>query len=285
MNSNKYCFPHNTSVLFIVVLFSVFVGCGEIEETLKEETSGQQERTTYSQKKEEPQNEDDAFLSSFIGPKESDTAPQSSAKSVSEERIAMYEKQLQDLQSENAALKQKIMRVEQENRNLTLRLSDTESKLALEKERADRAELQMRTSAGVAEAENVPARPSSKSAEVLTSYEEALKAFNNRKYETALRTFQTLLERGVSEDMRDNCIYWIGECRFALGKYSLAIENFKEVLEFRQSEKKADAQFMLAQCYDRLGQKQKAKEAYEQVVKNYPMSKNVKRAKARWAQL
>ena len=53
----------------------------------------------------------------------------------------------------------------------------------------------------------------------------------------------------------------------------------------KNSEKKADAQFMIAQTYERLGDKIKAKAAYEKVVKDYPMSKNVKRAKARWANL
>ena len=42
---------------------------------------------------------------------------------------------------------------------------------------------------------------------------------------------------------------------------------------------------MIAQTYERLGDKIKAKAAYEKVVKDYPMSKNVKRAKARWANL
>lgn len=280
---------NNTSVknticsLCVIVSLFFFFGCGEMEETVREEGTKQSEQAVQPQAA--PQSEDDVLLSSFIGAQEADVVVQPVKKPDMEEKISQYEKQLQDLQGENSALKQKIMRLEQENRNLTLRLSDTESKLALEKERADRAEVAARSSAGVSEAESVPSRPSVKTAEVLTSYEDALKAFNNRKYETAMRTFQSLLDRGVSEDMRDNCIYWIGECQFALGKYSAAIENFKEVLKFRQSEKKADAQFMLAQCYDKLGQKQKAKEAYEQVVKNYPMSKNVKRAKARWAQL
>jgi len=60
---------------------------------------------------------------------------------------------------------------------------------------------------------------------------------------------------------------------------------FQESLKQKNSEKKADAQFMIAQTYEHLGSKAKAKAAYEKVVKNYPMSKNVKRAKARWAKL
>ena len=42
---------------------------------------------------------------------------------------------------------------------------------------------------------------------------------------------------------------------------------------------------MIARSYENLGSKAKAKAAYEKVVKNYPMSKNVKAAKAHWAKL
>ncbi len=271
-------------VLSIVVAIFVFVGCGEMEEAVKVETDSATDRQAVSN--QVAYNEDDEILSNFIGPR--DVIQKSEPRaSQTDEQVAQIEKQMQDLQVENANLKQKLMKVEQENRNLTLRLSDTESKLALERERADRAESSSKANpaAGVTEAIATPARPTPKSTVTLSSYEEALRAFNNRKYEVALRSFQSLLDAGVSEDMRDNCIYWIGESQYALKRYSEAAESFKEVLTIRHSEKKADAQFMLAQCYDKLGQRQKAKEAYEQVVKNYPMSRHVKRAKDRWAKL
>jgi TolA-binding protein len=271
-------------MLFVGTLF--LIGCGEMEEIVQEEstsTSAQQQPAVTPSS--EAINEDEIILTRFIGPKEE----------VSDERkeqalltqMTQYEKQLQDLQAENSTLKQKLMMLEQENRNLTLRLSDTESKLALETERANRAEAAAKSSVPV-EITGAPATPSVKAKEqdkVLTTYEDALRAFNSRKYNTALKSFQALLDGGVSEDMKDNCIYWIGESQYALKNYSAAIQNFKEVLTIPRSEKKADAQFMIAQCYDRLGQIEKAKEAYELVVKNYPLSRNVKRAKARLAQL
>lgn len=277
-------------LLCSIMLLVLFIGCGEMEETVKEEEAAQppaKEATVSTS--DSAQNEDDAILTSFIGPKEPDTSSPETQKSVSEGQAAQYEKQIQDLQTENASLKQKLMRVEQENRNLTLRLSDTESKLALERERADRAEAAAKAPALGAETTSPAVRPTAKGKEsssaTMTSYEDALRAFNQRKYETALRSFRALLDGGISEDLSDNCLYWIGESQFALKKYYDAIKSFKEVLTIPRSEKKADAQFMIAQCYDRLGKKAEAKEAYEQVVKNYPMSKHVKRAKQRWAQL
>jgi TolA-binding protein len=289
-----------TSSLIMLFVGSLFlIGCGEMEETVQEESTStstqQQPQQTAKQQqppavssKPEAKNEDEEILARFIGPKEERAVEQ--IEQPSSTQIAQYEKQLQDLQAENSTLKQKLMRIEQENRNLTLRLSDTESKLALEAERANRAEAAAKSSAVVSatDATATPALSSVKAKEsdkVLTTYEDALRAFNNRRYNTALKSFQALLDGGVSEDMKDNCIYWIGESNYALQNYSAAIQSFKEVLTIPRSEKKADAQFMIAQCYDRLGQIEKAKEAYELVVKNYPLSRNVKRAKARLAQL
>jgi TolA-binding protein len=57
------------------------------------------------------------------------------------------------------------------------------------------------------------------------------------------------------------------------------------VFQYKTSEKKGDAQFMLAQCFERTGDKAKAKEAYEKVVKDYPTSDTVKKAKERWGKL
>jgi TolA-binding protein len=42
---------------------------------------------------------------------------------------------------------------------------------------------------------------------------------------------------------------------------------------------------MIAQCYEITGDKAKAKEAYEKVVKDYPTNNNVKKAKERWGRL
>ncbi|MBP8975194.1 MAG: tetratricopeptide repeat protein [Bacteroidetes bacterium] len=286
-SKHSVLFTSGLIMLFVGTLF--LIGCGEMEEIVQEEstsTSAQQQPAVTPSSK--AINEDEIILTRFIGPKEE----------VSDERkeqalltqMTQYEKQLQDLQAENSTLKQKLMMLEQENRNLTLRLSDTESKLALEAERANRAEAAAKSSVavGATDVAAAPVTPSVKAKEqdkVLTTYEDALRAFNSRRYNTALKSFQALLDGGVSEDMKDNCIYWIGESQYALKNYSAAIQNFKEVLTIPRSEKKADAQFMIAQCYDRLGQIEKAKEAYELVVKNYPLSRNVKRAKARLAQL
>jgi TolA-binding protein len=61
------------------------------------------------------------------------------------------------------------------------------------------------------------------------------------------------------------------------------MSHFEMVFEYENSEKLADARFMLAQCFERTGNKMKAKESYERVVNDFPMSRLVQRAKERSA--
>ena len=118
-----------------------------------------------------------------------------------------------------------------------------------------------------------------------STYDAALEAFNSRNYDEAAKGFKAIVDAGSDADVTSRAKYWLGETYFAQKKYKEALPLFQETLKHKNSEKKADAQFMIAQTYERLGDKVKAKAAYEKVVKDYPMSKNVKRAKARWANL
>ena len=63
------------------------------------------------------------------------------------------------------------------------------------------------------------------------------------------------------------------------------MKHFEMVFQYKGSEKKADAQYMLARCFEATGDKVKAKEAYEKVTKDYPTSDKVKKAKERWGKL
>ena len=97
--------------------------------------------------------------------------------------------------------------------------------------------------------------------------------------------FQALLDGGAPENIADNCHYWIGESYFGKKDFKEGLKHFEMVLQYKISEKKGDAHFMLGRSYDMLGDKAKAKKSYEKVVKDYPMNGNVKRAKERLGRL
>ncbi|MCU0453754.1 MAG: tetratricopeptide repeat protein [Bacteroidetes bacterium] len=273
-------------IVVVVVCGLSLTGCGGSEEAIEEE--GQ----TLGEEPAQEASADDAALTSFVGaaPKKAEPEAPVQAAPVNGQ-LAQYEKQIEDLRTENTGLKQKIVKLEQDNRSLNTMMSDSESRIQAERSRADSLEQVLATQgplqvAPVAAAPFKEPAPADADATVsITSYEEALQAFNAKKYDAAISALEGMLAAGVTKDLEDNCHYWIGESKFAKKQYQDAIGAFELVIAYAKSEKKGDAQYMIAQSYERLGNKKKAKDAYEKVVKEYPMSKVVKKAKERWARL
>lgn len=290
-----------TVSLIIVFLFTAFVlvGCGGSEQATSDQQVQQEPAAVQptpavepaqpkEQVKEKPKEEVpmDKALTNFLGNDEQKADSVSAKQPVAAvqpepSQLAQYEKQISDLCTENTSVKQRNVKLEEDNRLLTARLNDTETKLAAEKDRADKAESNAKTIAVATP------KPEETSAATVTpsSYDDALKAFQVRKYDAALKGFQAVASSGASEDIVGNAKYWIGETHYAKKDYKTALEDFQGVLKMKNSLKKGDAQFMIGQAYEKLGQKSKAKAAYEKVVKEYPLNKNVKRAKQRWAKL
>lgn len=285
----------NWLVILVVAFGVTLVGCGGAEEATEgEATEG--EPLVQEQPQEQPKNADDQALTSFIGnqaPAKTEQAEQKPAESPSTGQLARYEKQIEDLRSDNTSLKQKILKLEQDNRSLNAMMSESESRISSAHSKADSLERVLLTqpaAAGQPAAQVQEPAAMQEAAPVMeevaiTSYEDALRAFNAKKYDDAIAGLNGMLEKGVSKDMEDNCKYWIGEANFAKKRYKDAIKDFEDVLTYKKSEKQGDAQYMIAQSYERLGDKAKAKEGYEKVVKEYPLSKVVKKAKERWARL
>ncbi len=195
--------------------------------------------------------------------------------------LAQYEKQIQELRTENTSLKQNIIRLEQENRNLNARLTEVNAKYTSEKFRSDSAEMTGKSrDISSTSTLNEEALPPSQA-----TYDDAIIAFRAQRYDFAVKGFRAIVDGGGEDELVGRSRYWLGEAYFAQKDYKDALQMFQDVLKMKNSDKKADAQYMLARAYENLGSKAKAKAAYEKVVKNYPMSKNVKSAKARWAKL
>jgi len=173
---------------------------------------------------------------------------------------------IDSLEMVNVNLKQKLIKLEQDNNTLNVRLNDVESKLRAEIEKA------------------IPAPPPAPPP-LTTTYEAGQQAFAEKKYDDAIKIFQALLDGGIAEDQADNCHYWIGESYFGKKEYAEAVKHLDAVLAYKTSEKKGDAYFMLGRSYMLQGDKAKAKEMFEKVVKDYPTNNNVQKAKEHWGKL
>ena len=112
-------------------------------------------------------------------------------------------------------------------------------------------------------------------------YEATVSLVKSGNREAAIEQFNFLLSSEVAQDYADNCNYWIGEAKFGLKDYKGAIEYFKKVFQFKISEKKDDAQFMIARSYEKLGNAKQANLEFKKLVEMYPLSELVPSAQKR----
>jgi len=123
--------------------------------------------------------------------------------------------------------------------------------------------------------------PGASSSDQIEHYEGSVALAKERKFKEAIAEFQSLLDAGIKSDYADNCHYWIGLCYFGMHEYKTAISHFQDVFKFKISEKKDDSQFMIAQCYERMGNKEQAQVEYRKFVELYPNSEYLKRVQAK----
>jgi len=173
---------------------------------------------------------------------------------------------IDSLETVNVNLKQQLIKLEQDNNTLNMRLTDVESKLK-------------------AEIDKATPPPPPPPPPLTTTYEAGQQAFAEKKYDDAIKIFQALLDGGIAEDQADNCHYWIGESYFGKKEYAEAVKHLEAALQYKTSEKKGDAYFMLGRSFELQGDKAKAKEMFEKVVKDYPTNNNVQKAKEHWGRL
>ena len=181
---------------------------------------------------------------------------------------ALMEYRLDSLQNDNRRMKDQLEAVAAENRNLTARNAELETKLA-------DAMASPKTETPSAET------PS----HVAGGYDGALEKFRTRDYQGAIADFQALLDSGIEASLADNCHYWIGESYFGLHEYSQALKNFQDVTALQRSGKKADATLMIGNCHLAMGNAAAAKEAFQKVVSDFPASSLVEKARVKLAKM
>jgi TolA-binding protein len=103
----------------------------------------------------------------------------------------------------------------------------------------------------------------------VAAYESARDKFEHFDYQGAIDALQSLLKQNPNNPLADNCQYWIGECYFGLKQFQTAIIEFQKVFAYVQNDKYDDAQLMIAQAYNRMGQKDRARVEFETFINNY----------------
>ena len=176
---------------------------------------------------------------------------------------------IDSLQNEAAMAKQKNAKLEAEGRSLRARVAELETNLRMERDRA--------------KALAPPPKP--KITDTAAHYDHGLSLFRNGDYEGAVEAFMDMIDAEVNDKLADNVHYWLGESLYARRKYNEAMEHFNHVFRYRVSEKKDDAQLMIANCYARLRNSVQARAEYQKLIDNYPTSEYVERAREAMAKL
>ena len=89
--------------------------------------------------------------------------------------------------------------------------------------------------------------------------DKSVRTFERGNYKKALSRFETVLET-YSDDVNAN--FYAGICLFNLGEYDNAITHFSNCLDGKFSNFDEEAQWMMAESYEKKGMKSKAKQLY-----------------------
>ncbi len=116
-------------------------------------------------------------------------------------------------------------------------------------------------------------------------YELALKLYSEKNYSQAIDKFKNSLSKSKDSNINSDCNYYIGECYFALKDYDNALSHFNKSVNSGNSKKKDNAQLMIAEANVRAGKVAEAKTAYQSLIKNYPESELIAKAKKMLQQL
>lgn len=130
-----------------------------------------------------------------------------------------------------------------------------------------------------------PPRKPASSDDLFSRYSDAMQVYRNRDFSGAIFQFEQLLRDGIGDDLADNCHYWIGQSHYDLKQYSSAIPQFETILRTKNSDKKPDAQLMIANCYLEMGDVPSAKAGYQKVITDYPTSPYRRKAEDRLSRL
>ena len=92
-----------------------------------------------------------------------------------------------------------------------------------------------------------------------------------RKYEEAGRAFGQFLASFPQSPLADNAQYWLAETQYVRGQYQPALAEFQKVLDrYPQSAKLPDALLKVGYCQGELGNREAARTALQQVMRQFP---------------
>ncbi|MBS0424685.1 MAG: tol-pal system protein YbgF [Proteobacteria bacterium] len=115
-----------------------------------------------------------------------------------------------------------------------------------------------------------------------SAYKAAYDLFKNGEYANAIAQFESFLENYPQSNLAPGAAYWIGNARYALRDYQLAIDAQKRLIsKYPNSNKVPDAYLNIATSQLEMGDSKASKHTLENILAKYPQSDAAKKAKQR----
>lgn len=110
-------------------------------------------------------------------------------------------------------------------------------------------------------------------------YRRANEVYRNGFYLESRQLFTALIEKYPEGSLTANAAYWIGETHYAEKQYDQAVIAFENAQGYKGSSKADDALYKQALSYYRMGENDISHELFSKLIKRYPASEYVERAK------
>ena len=117
-----------------------------------------------------------------------------------------------------------------------------------------------------------PTEPKLSTAEAQEAYRNGLTRFHQQLYYQAIDDFNTIVYRGLDQDMRASSQYWVGRCYYEKGLYDEAIEALEQVQRFHTSDKQDDALVLIGLAFKNKSRPEEARLAFQELVNRHPGS-------------
>jgi len=191
--------------------------------------------------------------------------------------------QVQGLSDNVADLQARLGKLDQKLTDIQNTLQNVDSKMAAPPPAANPAATAPSPSGGPGASPMASAAPPA-SADVL--YSNGLRDINGKHYDLAAQEFQDYLKYYSDTDLASNAQFYLGEIAFMQGEYQRALDAYNKVVEnYPKSFKTASSRMRKGFCLAELGQKAAAIRELRTVVRRYPGTDEAKRSAAKLREL